>query len=625
VSITTITKSGLSIGEQNQCFYNGFDFGPEVRTLSFRGSPVYDGSGRTISYTTYAVTVEAPFSGPSVVAVQRMLEDARKRLSKPAGELRYRGREFGNLDINTSVVKDIAYGPKPGDLDVIPLGAGLSGKLQWSFTVSIPDCIYARYELAVSEFTFDVDYVVSRYGYTTRTISGVLKVANNRISPASRYPKDSADRLREAILRNFPQVLEFRRTPGRFKLSRDRSELTFAIVDEEFEGPSPPLGCLDATASHSIANNGQFNLLSYTGEISAEYILPKGANGEAARVAFRQLVEDRLNYHKSKLDGLSKTVIPLSYRVNRPNLYGLNKTSFSMSYMFTISKAEKLLGVSGLWRPVPSANWSKWYTSVQSVLGSRGQAQLTFDIGEDRITDLCDNNDAQPQPKEFNNNFEAEDLRNMLPFLFRPPKKDESWVAYDCHIEFQTDQGTVSYRSLPKAEVKLQVNTPQPDALTSTASEILSYVAPGNWSISSPGSVNTNQGGFALPPPTIPSGSPSGVPVGRLMADIVPDPPENKPPVIRTQQRTNPAVYIWLVGKALRAGYPVPQPQLEDVNGVTPVASNRLDMSEGFKYGIYGASLTPIYWGTWRIRYLLPDFIDGNLPMPKNPLHNPER
>jgi hypothetical protein len=630
VSLAPITKTGLRNNVLNQCTYNGFDFGPEVRTTAFRGSPVYDSAGRTVTHNTYSISVEAPFSGQNRFLVQRMIEDARRRLSKAGMPLVYRGREFGNFIINTAIVRDVAYGPKPGDLEIMPEGNGLSGKMRWSVTVSIPDCIYAQYSNAVSSFNFDVDYVISRIGTLTRSINGSLKIANNRLNPTLRYPADSADRFREEVVRRFPWESGFRRIPGRFKLSADRSEITFGIVDEEFEGEVPPVGCLEASASHSVRNQNALNLLGYQGTITAEYTLPKGANGDAAKVAFEKLVKDRLQHHRKQLDGLSKSVIPMTYEVTRPNLYGPNKTAFSFSYVFTIGKPEKLLGVAGMWRPVPDSNWERWRSSVQGVLGSRGTANITFNIGDDRIVDLCDSESTFSQGRVVRPDALAREL-DVLPFDLEKPKKDTSWIAYECWLEFESDSGVVSYRTLPKEKIEPQINTPQPDAITAPLSGMLNYVAPGQWTSPGSGSGFSPQliGGYAVPAstPPQPTGNPllANAPVGRIMADIVPQPPENKPPAVQIQRRVNPAVYVWLVGKALRAGFPVPKPQMEDINGVKPIACSRLDMGERFMHGVKGNTVVPLYWATWRLRYLLPEYIDGPLPMPKNPILNPDR
>jgi hypothetical protein len=271
---------------------------------------------------------------------------------------------------------------------------------------------------------------------------------------------------------------------------------------------------------------------------------------------------------------------------------------------------------------VPNSDYQKWQTSLQSVLGVRGNAKLTFNINDDRIVDLCDTGrvevgpDGNPRGGNPNQNL-------FLPFPFDPPKIEESWIRYECWLEVETDQGVVTYRTLPRREELPARNTPIPDALRSSNTEIQRYVPPGNWT--TPGGAPSSGGGFATPPPPPPPPTPgASIPVGRIAMDLIPQVPANRPAEVRTQQRTAPVMYIWLVGKAMRAQFPIPQPKMEEVAGVKPVACNRVDRGEGF--GIYGNSVVPIFWATWRLRYVMPKLPEGvQLPMPRNPMLNPDR
>lgn len=640
MSVPSTTRTGLTLS--GVCSYNGFDFGPEVRTTGFEMLPVEDGSRRTVVYNQYTISVTAPISASSRTALQFLLEDARKRLSKSGGVLIYTGREPGNFSINTNTIRDVNYGPKPGRLGIDLEGNGIAAMLRWSVTVCIPDCVFAKYQLAISEFNYEVTYDVNPSGYTIRNINGLLKIANNRMSPGDRFPRDSADRFRDRIDDIFPWEYGFRRTPGRFTLSKDRSELTFALSDEEIQGAFLPEDCVSASASHELRNNAPLNLLQYSGQIDATYELKKYAFPESATKAFEALVKDRLEHHRKELKGLSKAVIPLNYRISEPEIYGARKLSFSFSYQFTIGAVKDILPVSGLWRPVPNSDWIKWAQSVKGILGVRGAANLTFSTNEDRITDLCDIDQLRTTPTASRDKEREVELKG-LPFPVDKPKKDESWLKYETWFEIESDQGNVSYRVLPQADIPPESSPSAPDPMQSTSQQFLGAVPPGTWTQGGAaaqvllGLLGQSGGGYALPSNPIPQGlqqasnpaagnaptlsGPGGVPSGLLIADM----PATKPPKVVTQQRVSPMVYIWLVGKALRAGYPIPKPELEDINGIKPIASNRIGAGEGFRWGIYGNSIVPVYWATWRERYLLPEIPDGSFPVPKNPILNPEK
>ena len=86
-----------------------------------------------------------------------------------------------------------------------------------------------------------------------------------------------------------------------------------------------------------------------------------------------------------------------------------------------------------------------------------------------------------------------------------------------------------------------------------------------------------------------------------------------------TQQRAAPIIILYLVGEALRIGYPIPIPSLVTVNGVTPVCCNRLDMGEGFKQRVAAQTTAPIFYASWRIRYVLTNTPpDAAVPTPPN-------
>jgi hypothetical protein len=84
-------------------------------------------------------------------------------------------------------------------------------------------------------------------------------------------------------------------------------------------------------------------------------------------------------------------------------------------------------------------------------------------------------------------------------------------------------------------------------------------------------------------------------------------------------QSTIGTCYVIMHGEALRAGFPIPCPVLNDVEGVTPQLDNRLDRGEGFFTGIVANAGTPVYGATWRLRYFLPTIPTRPITPPQNP------
>jgi hypothetical protein len=96
--------------------------------------------------------------------------------------------------------------------------------------------------------------------------------------------------------------------------------------------------------------------------------------------------------------------------------------------------------------------------------------------------------------------------------------------------------------------------------------------------------------------------------------------PADEPPV-RVQRRTKPIVYVIMTGRAARLCYPIAQPELTEIGGVTPVPANRLDRGEGFRHASKANFGKTVYVATWRLRYAIPEIPTGGLPAPPNPFH----
>jgi hypothetical protein len=69
------------------------------------------------------------------------------------------------------------------------------------------------------------------------------------------------------------------------------------------------------------------------------------------------------------------------------------------------------------------------------------------------------------------------------------------------------------------------------------------------------------------------------------------------------QQRASPIVYVYLIGDALRMGFPIPMPEILLIGGQKPVLCNRADRGEGFTQKIVGENIAPVFGASWKLRY----------------------
>lgn len=606
-----ITATGC-LGELR---YNGYDFGPYTETTSCSVRPVYDEAKRTVIYSLFNFEFRTVIHGrPTDTAV----EDARRRLSKPAGEFVFRGRGFGDLSVNTGGKKDVMWGPKPQEVSLRHVGADNATEIKWKIEFALADCVQSQTgAFAVLEFVYKLSFGLDRQGYTVRRHSGHIVIPLARKTQSDRRVYDSADRLRENCI---PEpILGFRRLERNFEISEDRSRLDFDVADEQMGPNTPPPGVIEAAVSHE-ASSSKAGLCQWVHVITGEYeIAPGFPVGSTAVKAFTRLVKDRQKFMDEQLnrsvDSKDKEsrAIPIAFSMREPDVYGRPKASFSTTYT-RVGDLKSMLNNSGLWRQPPDSDWRKWALSMEDVFGVRGHAKLVFDPGEDRIFDLCD-----PNPQIYTAP-RGVTMREPRPVELRfddikvDPKK--SYVDYQTWIEIEDDSGVIVVKKLPE-------RTPLGSSSSSGGTTTGGAQAPG------PGAGSSSGNGLQLLPPDSslvelldsfnnvpavpsPGSAPSaGAGSGQTSA---------------TQstvglKRGQPVVYCYLVGRCLRAAYAVTRPKIDTFNGVTPLPANRADRGEGFRTACVGNAGVPLYAATWRLRYALPTVPPGGAPVPRNPLY----
>lgn len=581
---------------QNITSYGGYVFSQYVQTVGFSVEPVQDESKRTVVYNRYRIKLRDQILGAlnnnSFSQTPYKFTVARDLLTKQGGQFVYTNRSVGNVSINTGQIKDILYGPKVNSLNVIPQPGNNAVVFEWEVEICIPECPAAQFAFATLAFNYRMRYAIGRYGETTRVMSGYLEIPANRgAGQLDRTLSDSADNYRENI--NPPQLPGFRRIPGEFTLSFDKRRLDFTITDEEMVGPAPPPGIVDVKASHSFGAS-QRGLSYWVGQIDAKYWVGAGYNPGLATEAFLTLVSDRLKASANKLNVSATTFIPLSLKFAEPEIYRnpSDPTAvFSFAYAF-VTTLNKIFGASQLWTPVRFSDWQEWSTSMKGILGPRGATQLRFRASDDRIADLCDGTIKTPQSQ----NQIVDNGRTLISEILEDscPTPLNSWLTYNVHVETEGDDGTIETTLLPQKPLVPQPRGPSQPVVPNNGDDSYFF---------DPNSITTGTGWLADF-----KGS-AGSKQGTLESSF--------------QQRTSPLVYIYLVGDALRACYPINPPTLVAVDDMTPTSANRLDRGEGFKQGIVSNLGHPIYGAKWRIRYAVPSAYLKKLPIPANPITDP--
>lgn len=403
--------------------YNGYTFdGATHVTISTEF--VTDDADRTVIY--HKITLMAKTVVANDNTTDNTIESIRARLGESGKPLTFIQQGFGDdLVINPvggGGLRDIKWGPKPQVLEWEPIGSCRACEVVWKCVTCIPMCAdrTAR-NIGVLALNYSVDYTIDQRGYTTRTISGYLEIAQTRNGANL---QDNCDAYRERITPTVP--IGFKRQQN-WTSSLDKSRLDFTIVDTEIPTPNAfPPSVVDISGRHRVrwqrGRDGGFlrNTINLDVEMAAD------APPALAYAIFVTLARLRINQAIANTQGVLIDELGVD-----ENLFGRD-SSFIVGYRIT-SPLDELLGDSGLWQPL-GGGWAAWHASMATAHDQRGFAGLRLLNANDAIIDACTNQQSlswNPQQAELGAVAPppgVATLKNTLP----DPKY--SWLRYRTYV-----------------------------------------------------------------------------------------------------------------------------------------------------------------------------------------------
>jgi hypothetical protein len=397
--------------------YNGYPFDGATR-LEINSEFQYDDAQRTVVCVATTLTVYAVIADNNDTDDQ--LEDIRARLSKAGGPLVFRNKGFGDdLMVNAGGegTKDIRWGPHPKILSWKPIGSSRACEIVWECTTYLPPLCSANgwaRSSGVMAFNYAADFSHTPKGFTTRTITGYLEIAQTR---SGRNVPDCADLYRNLIKPPLPA--DFQRSQD-YKVSANKSRLDFTITDRQIESANPwPEGVVAIRGNHR-ANWMRRGSMQLRNTISMDIELAANINRTSALKIFLDTAFKRIN----KLRDRDVGVLIDSFDVDE-QLFGYGN-SFSISYRILKKSLRDIFEV-GMWEPIDT-DWQKWKASMDNVFSQRGLANLVLRPGNDAIIDLCGGsaipwNDQSPRPVTIGPNVDGQ-YQNKL------PRPQGSWLEY---------------------------------------------------------------------------------------------------------------------------------------------------------------------------------------------------
>jgi hypothetical protein len=552
--------------------YNGYQFGPYTTTESVQGRPVYDSAGRTVTHIVYAITLKTriyAFDGNNQVPTDSAMENIRRRLSTPGGKFYYQDKGFGDFTINVGGRKDVVWGPKPKILSWKPRGGDLAGDLTWQVEVAIPECTTAKYTFppGVLSFNFSVNYAIDQAGFTRRTYKGTVVIPQTRKSVTDRNIYQTADDMREKIAAEPP--LGIRLISQNYTIDESKNKLDFDIVWEDMPAALPP-GVISCNASHTVSSRER-SLTQWQGIISADYELAREYDRAYAYQLFWQLVLHRIKrVDFAKGSEVYQEAIPISVSVSEPEIYGRNKSRFSLSYWYGCP-INMFLECSGLFQAVPGVDAVAWRASMlNSAMHPRGFAKMKFDPKSDGIIDLC----ATPAKLKNENAFVvnktyAKDISTFATC----PHPAYSWLDYDLRVRTHYEDETVELRTLPLNPISAE----KYGALKTYGFDVTKQNDP-----NAVGATIDNNKATQYP-------YPPGSIVNQFSSEV--------------QVRVPAAIVVTIEGAAMRACWPIQPPNLLNVGNAIAVPIRRDD--NFFFTHVVANKFVPINAAAWRQSYFL--------------------
>lgn len=637
----------MALPELGELRYGNVQFGPYTRTTGVSGSVVETTDGRSVRYIQYTINFESTITGDTSAQVDAIALRCRRVLSKNGLAFVCTKRAVGDFRVNEGPIRDVNNGPKPKEVSFEPaVGGDLTAKLRWSISFCIPECQNAAFKGRAMDFSYTVNYTVAN-GYTTRTISGKLMIPQNRIANGERFSQDSADNYREAIYLEPP--VGFKPQGGiNVTLSEDRGTLSFSYAHVEMGRNIPPPKIVEVSASQTMSSNAPA-LTGWQVTISGNYEIAKDGQFRDALNAFDELVQYRLAQASQQIAIQNPTLraqagvqanqkvfwLPIAATLSDPEIYGARKVNLSYTFQ-SIGDLQAHLN-SGIWTRLPGQQgpnaWRRWWLSVRdNAFHPRGYARLLFDVGDDRIVDLCD--PGAPRPNIAAIGGQGQVQQNELRgggLLGKVPPPQNSWLHYECSVQIVKDDGNNLVSVIPAENRELvgniafdPINRPQ-SAVLGRASSVpngSNFITGQSELIGQPSQVpsGTNflsggNGAFNEQP----AGGQSGLLVGggKIENNLK---PENVKGDDKPVKSRNPTYHIILSGKAARVYYEIPYPSILAINDVPVIPINDLDTGYGFKVVQKQLLAMPIFYASWRLKFGVVGELDlsKNIEVPQN-------
>lgn len=369
--------------------YNGFQFGPLVR-YSLRGQPEYDPARRTVIYVRYVLSVTSWQYANTENALSADMLEAREKLMTSGGRLTI--EDIGWGDTTTGQTHpEIAWGPMPLGATFTPLGGGLCWQLEWQCEFKVSECASPGSTSGTGGkpflvFNYDVDYSHDELGFTTRSITGLLQIPQDR---RGRAVADVPLNYRRSV--RVPVPPGYKRVRSTWRENSSQNTLSFSLVDQQLQHEPFPVGIAAADVEFSVGSQMAITNAVLQFRVAGSLETLPGWPKALAALKFFQIVYARLLVLQNVI-GQGSAVIPQTIQMSH-SPFG-RASRFAMTYQVTTKIGTAIFNPNLLYAALPDSNYAAWVDSqwqnrsLRGLWDNGGQTDLRTSPAD--IVDLCD-------------------------------------------------------------------------------------------------------------------------------------------------------------------------------------------------------------------------------------------
>lgn len=529
--------------------YNGVEFPVQIKTR-IQAVAVDDDAGRETKLIKHIVTITGTFHNFSAAtpnnSIPGTLDDEltgwpsiQRKLLTPGKLFTFTDKGYGASFVVSANKADVVYGPKPRMIEWSESIGSQAVYFTWTCEFHISNCESVIQSGRLIQFVYDMVWSINSAGLTTRTVSGLFEIPATRNPNAPRAIPDTADKYRNKIKVVIPKG--YTRESQTFHLSQDKRTLRFSIVDTELDSDSPYFaGIINPNLTYGIENDS-LGMSMWLANLSGRIEVAKGYPRWYAWVAFLMVFntkKDEIRRGKDRRGKPARFVLISHIRIDE-EIFGRGM-SFNLSWTLSCSLKD-ILPASGFWVAVKGTSWEVYRNSMNKHWSVRGFSEMAHTTSEDEIVNLCNDSNIVIGKDTKESTPEAK------PYLIDDytPDVEQSWLHYYNTVTLKTDSESYAHKPLTRPE---------------------SY-SPGEMTAASQAGSNPH-------------------------GDTV-------PPIFH--RRTQSGYYVRMFGWAMRAGFPIPEPELLKYGGrkATPVGKGE------FSHVTIGQFTAPVYLAQWDKLYVL--------------------